>query len=53
VKEEAKSRGCSRLSLLNMRDRESYQRAFYAKDGWEERTDAANFVFDLPPEDHR
>jgi hypothetical protein len=30
-----------------MRDRESYQRAFYAKDGWQEREDAANFVFDM------
>jgi GNAT superfamily N-acetyltransferase len=47
VKEEARARGCSRLSLLNMRDRESYQRRFYAKDGWEERSDAANFVFDM------
>jgi GNAT superfamily N-acetyltransferase len=51
VKEEANSRGCARLSLLNMRDRESYQRAFYAKDGWEERPDAANFVFELPREE--
>jgi GNAT superfamily N-acetyltransferase len=47
VKEEAETRGCSRLSLLNMRGRESYQRAFYAKDGWEERADAANFVFEM------
>lgn len=47
VKEEAARRGCSRLSLLNMRDRESYQRAFYAKDGWDERPDAANFVFEM------
>jgi len=53
VKEEARSRGCSRLSLLNMRDRESYQRGFYAKDGWEERPDAANFVFELPREQPR
>lgn len=51
VKEEARSRGCSRLSLVNMRGRESYQRRFYAKDGWEERTDAANFIFDLGPDD--
>jgi GNAT superfamily N-acetyltransferase len=48
VREEARSRGCARLSLLNMRGRESYQRGFYAKDGWEERTDAANFIFELP-----
>ncbi len=47
VREEARARGCSRLSLLNMRERESYVRRFYAKDGWEERPDAANFVFDM------
>jgi GNAT superfamily N-acetyltransferase len=47
VKEEAANRGCWRLSLLNMRERESYQRAFYAKDGWVERDDAANFLFEF------
>ena len=47
AKEEAGKRGCWRLSLLNMRDRESYERKYYAKDGWQEREDAANFVFEL------
>ena len=47
VKADARQRGCARLSLLNMRDRESYQRGFYGKDGWQERDDAANFIFDL------
>jgi hypothetical protein len=47
VKGEAATRNCSRLSLLNMRDRESYQRAYYTKDGWQERSDAANFVLDM------
>ncbi len=47
VKEEGRSRGCARLDLINLRDRESYQRGFYAKDGWRERMDAANFIFDL------
>jgi N-acetylglutamate synthase-like GNAT family acetyltransferase len=45
VKKEAAKRGCSRLMLLNRRDRESYKRRFYAKDGWTERKDMANFVF--------
>ncbi len=49
AKAEGQNRGCSRLSLLNMRDRESYLRGFYAKDGWREREDAANFVFDMGP----
>jgi GNAT superfamily N-acetyltransferase len=47
VKTEALNRGCSRLMLLNMRKRESYQRQFYVKQGWEERPDAANFVLQL------
>jgi len=47
VKTEAQKRGCSRLMLLNMRKRESYQRQFYSKQGWEERPDAANFVLPL------
>jgi GNAT superfamily N-acetyltransferase len=47
---EAQRRGCARLMLLNMRDRESYQRQFYVKRGWVERTEAANFVLQLPSE---
>lgn len=47
VKAAATERGCSRLSLLNMRPRESYQRGFYTKQGWTERPDAANFVLRL------
>ncbi len=47
VKEEAARRGCARLMLLNMRQRESYQRGFYQKHGWEERENAANFIFRL------
>ncbi len=49
IKAEAQKRGCSRLTLLNMRKRESYQRQFYAKQGWEER-DAANFILHLNAE---
>ncbi len=47
VKAEAQKRGCCRLQLLNMRNRESYQRRFYEKDGWQEREQAANFVYPL------
>ena len=46
VKAEARQRGCQRLSLLNGRQRDSYLRKFYEKNGWRER-DMANFVFDL------
>ena len=49
VKEEARARGCSRLMLENHRDRESYQRGFYRKRGWEERTHMAGFVYRLTP----
>jgi GNAT superfamily N-acetyltransferase len=47
VKKEAEARGCARLMLLNMHERESYRRGFYKKRGWEERPDAANFVYPL------
>lgn len=47
VKQHARERGCMRLMLINMRKRESYQRGFYAKQGWEERPDAANFILHL------
>lgn len=45
VGQEAEARGCYRLSLLNLRDRESYRRGFYEERGWEERPDAANFIY--------
>ena len=44
VETEAKARGCQRLSLINLRGRESYQRQFYVKAGWQERAQAANFL---------
>lgn len=47
IKTEAKDRGCSRLMLVTSRNRESYQRGFYAKQGWREREEVANFVCDL------
>ncbi len=45
IKTEAKSRGCARLALINSRSRESYQRCFYKKLGWQEREAMANFVY--------
>jgi ribosomal protein S18 acetylase RimI-like enzyme len=47
VKDMAVSRGCSRLMLVNRKTRESYQRGFYRKRGWEERPEFANFVRNL------
>ena len=47
VQTRARERGCSRLSLLNDRDRESYQRGFYSKRGWVERDRMANFIAQL------
>ena len=44
---DARARGCQRLSLINLRNRESYQRQFYPKAGWRERSDAANFLFEI------
>lgn len=47
VIKEAKERECFRLALINFRTRDSYQRKFYEKRGWEERPDAANFIYYL------
>lgn len=44
---EAKARGCTRLMLVNGRERESYQRQFYQKHGWIERENIANFIYTL------
>ncbi|WNZ23490.1 GNAT family N-acetyltransferase [Leptolyngbya sp. NK1-12] len=47
IQAEAKARGCSRLMLVNSRERESYQRQFYQKQGWIERENIANFIYKL------
>jgi GNAT superfamily N-acetyltransferase len=47
VEAEARTRGCSRLAVINFRNRESYQRRFYVKLGWAERVDAANFIYPI------
>jgi len=47
IETDARARGCQRLSLINLRNRESYQRQFYLKAGWRERGDAANFLFEI------
>lgn len=44
VRHEASKRGCTRLALFNLKQRESYQRSFYTKQGFEERTDGAFFT---------
>jgi len=44
VELEAKARNCNRLQLINFRHRESYERKFYEKHGWEERPLAASFT---------
>jgi len=44
IEAEAKTRRCHRLTLTNLRSRESYQRQFYIKAGWQERVEAANFI---------
>jgi GNAT superfamily N-acetyltransferase len=45
IEEEALARDCYRLALINLRHRESYEREFYTKRGWQERSEAANFVY--------
>ncbi len=48
VKAEAQQRDVYRLSLLNRKQRESYERGFYQKHGWEERPTMANFIYRMP-----
>ena len=47
VKQQSIRRGCSRLMLINGRNRLSYERGFYTKLGWQERPHMANFVLPL------
>jgi GNAT superfamily N-acetyltransferase len=47
IKKEARAKGCGRLTLVNLKDRESYKRHFYEKKGWTERPDTVRFVLDL------
>jgi len=47
LEDTAQERGCARLMLITLRDRESYQREFYKKQGWQERPVIANFVRNL------
>lgn len=44
IENQAVAKGCCRLSLLNLKDRESYRRGFYRKRNWEERANAANLI---------
>jgi GNAT superfamily N-acetyltransferase len=48
IKAEASERGCIRLTLVNLKDRESYKRGFYASRGWEEKANTVRFALDLP-----
>jgi GNAT superfamily N-acetyltransferase len=47
IKVEAMARGCGRLTLLNLKDRESYRRGFYASRGWEEKSNTVRFALNL------
>ncbi len=47
IKLEAKRQGCTRLTLVNLTDRESYRRGFYASRGWEERSNTVRFSINL------
>jgi GNAT superfamily N-acetyltransferase len=47
VRTYAVQRGCSRMLLMNRRIRESYQRGFYTKHGWEELSDGAFFSLSM------
>lgn len=47
IKDFAVAKGCSRMMLLNSRERSSYEREFYAHLGFEERPEMANWILSL------
>lgn len=47
IRAEAERRGVWKLNLLNVRARPSYERRFYAKNGWLERPEVANFILPI------
>jgi GNAT superfamily N-acetyltransferase len=47
IRELAIIKGCSRLMLLNNRERASYEREFYARHGFVERPEMTNWVLTL------
>lgn len=44
IEQWAADNNCYRLMLINGRERQSYRRRFYAKNGWQERPEVANFI---------
>lgn len=49
LKEIAKATDIGRLMLVTGKNRSSYQREFYKKIGWDERTQIANFICTIEP----
>jgi len=45
VMREGERRGCTRLMVTNGKEKASYKRGFYRKQGWTERPKVANFVY--------
>ena len=45
--EAARARGCQRIWLVNNRERPSYARGFYTRQGWKEQPEMARFVLPL------
>ncbi|WP_034387766.1 GNAT family N-acetyltransferase [Comamonas composti] len=45
----ARERDCLRIWLVNNRQRSSYERGFYTKQGWSEQAQMARFVLPLAP----
>jgi GNAT superfamily N-acetyltransferase len=44
IEKLAAIKGCYRLSLLNLKEKDSYMRGFYTKRNWLERINAANMI---------
>jgi ribosomal protein S18 acetylase RimI-like enzyme len=47
VREQAVARGCSRLMVINVRNRITYPRRFFLNLSWEERPEVTNLILPL------
>ncbi len=47
IEAEGLAQGCGRMTLVNIKDRESYKRGFYASRGWTEKPNTVRFARDI------
>ncbi|MFN6474060.1 MAG: GNAT family N-acetyltransferase [Nostoc sp. SerVER01] len=45
---ESQLKGCHSVTALTRRERESYKQGFYSKQGWVERGNVVDFIYEIP-----